>query len=140
VSTTIGGYSSGVSDGDLSPPLAVAEFDPVPESVARARELVRNLAEVGDASDTVVLIVSELATNAVRHARTRFRVAVHRRSDVLRVEVADSGSGVPLLRRPEPMDTGGRGLFIVETLAARWGVDPAPGGKTVWAELPRASP
>jgi two-component sensor histidine kinase len=84
------------------------------------------------------LVASELATNAVQHAGTAFDVRLEvGRGEVL-LEVSDSGGGVPRLssdtRRDAPR---GRGLRIVETLAADWGVrsaNPGP-GKTVWARL-----
>jgi anti-sigma regulatory factor (Ser/Thr protein kinase) len=90
--------------------------------------------------DSVVLMVSELATNSVRHADTEFRVAVAVTRRQIRVEVSDAGSGVPTRRSTTPADLSGRGLAIVEKLASDWGVrrDRA-GGKTVWFTVPVAS-
>jgi anti-sigma regulatory factor (Ser/Thr protein kinase) len=112
-----------------------AEFDPIPESVTRARDLVRGMAGVSDALEALMTIVSELASNAVRHARTRFRVSVQHRDHIVRVEVTDRGDGVPVVRNPDPLEPGGRGLVIVAAVAHRWGVVRGTTDKTVWAEL-----
>lgn len=112
-----------------------AEFDPIPESVTRARDLVRGMAGASDALDALMTIVSELASNAVRHARTRFRVSVQHRGHVVRVEVTDGGDGLPEIRDPDPLEPGGRGLVIVAAVAHRWGVVRGMSDKTVWAEL-----
>ena len=89
--------------------------------------------------DSVVLMVSELATNSVRHADTEFRVAVAVTRRLIRVEVTDAGSGVPTRRSAAPSDLSGRGLAIVEKLASDWGVRRRrAGGKTVWFTVPVA--
>ena len=90
--------------------------------------------------DSVVLMVSELATNSVRHADTEFRVAVAVTRRLIRVEVTDAGSGVPTRRSATASDLSGRGLAIVEKLASDWGVRRRrAGGKTVWFTVPVAS-
>ncbi|MEY2438388.1 MAG: hypothetical protein QOF97_3224 [Acidimicrobiaceae bacterium] len=82
------------------------------------------------------LVVSELAANAVRHARTRYQVTIEVGADAVVVEVHDESRALPERRDPRPTDGGGRGLMIVEALSRRWGVRPVAGdGKTVWAEL-----
>ena len=85
---------------------------------------------------SVELMVSELATNGVRHAQTSFDVVIDRNGDAVRVEVTDHGGGSPAMRFPGPDEPTGRGLQIVDMLAERWGVDQveAP-GKTVWFML-----
>ena len=84
-------------------------------------------------SDAVVLMVSELATNSLRHAGTEFTVAVHTAGHVARIEVTDSGPGTPAPRSPSPVEPSGRGLRIVAELSDDWGVrDDAAGTKTVW--------
>jgi anti-sigma regulatory factor (Ser/Thr protein kinase) len=84
-----------------------------------------------------VLLASELATNAVVHARSGFEVAVSTDVDRLRVEVSDADPGVPQVQWVPAGATSGRGLLIVETMAAAWGVTTLDGGgKTVWFELP----
>lgn len=87
--------------------------------------------------DAVVLMVSELATNSVRHADSEFSVAVAVTRRQIRVEVSDAGSGVPIRRSTTPADLSGRGLAIVEKLASEWGVRRSrSGGKTVWFTVP----
>ena len=110
-------------------------------SVPQARLFVReSLASWGlDAMiEAAVLVVSELTTNAVLHARTELvvRLAVNDAGG-LRIEVVDAAEGHPRVRGHSAGATTGRGLFIVEDLAREWGVEPAgPGpGKTVWVEL-----
>lgn len=101
---------------------------------------------MSDASCAVALVVGELAANAVRHGRVpgrdvRIRLVHDQPSALVRVEVADAASGK---RRPPvaapvtcPDGESGRGLFLVDVLAVRWGWEPRlPVGKTVWAEVP----
>ncbi len=88
--------------------------------------------------DAVELMVSELATNCVRHTNTAFDLSVERSRKSIRVEVTDRDDGKPVMRSPGPEDLTGRGLQIVNTLAQAWGVEKqtTPGGKTVWFTLP----
>jgi hypothetical protein len=90
----------------------------------------------------VVTLVSELATNAVIHARTPYRIAVSHEGDTVRVGVPDLSAVIPR-RRAYGLDaTTGRGLRLVATLASGRGVDPETEGKAVWNErrvLPRRS-
>ncbi len=84
----------------------------------------------------VELVVTELATNAVRHARTLFTVAMTWDGRRLRIEVSDAHPVPPERRDDLPPDaTGGRGLLLVEQLADRWGYDPHDRGKTIWCDL-----
>ena len=81
--------------------------------------------------EPAVLLTSELATNAVVHARTPFRVTVMLDDD-LTVEVSDGSEVLPRLE-PVPIDgESGRGLLLVSRLADRWGSRPEERGKTVW--------
>ena len=84
--------------------------------------------------ESVELMVSELASNCVVHARAEFQVCIVRAAGVLRVEVTDSGGGVPLLQHPDVNELRGRGLVIVKALADEWGVVRRAGeaGKMVW--------
>nr|WP_202919763.1 ATP-binding protein [Streptomyces adustus] len=100
-------------------------------------------------SDTVALVVAELAANAVLHGRVpgrdfELRLRCDRTAAVVRVEVADTHMGRPEPRRSGagPADAdGGRGLLLVATVATRWGVDARSGpGKTVWAECGLSGP
>ncbi|WP_030382171.1 MULTISPECIES: ATP-binding protein [unclassified Streptomyces] len=94
--------------------------------------------------DTVVLVVAELAANAVLHGRVPGRdfalSLFHDESrGVLRIEVADTHPALPARKAPAPDEDGGRGLLLVEAVAVTWGVCDRPGpGKTVWAECAAA--
>lgn len=88
--------------------------------------------------DEVVLVVSELAANAVRHAATPFELVVDGDGDRVRVEVRDGSHRMPRRHVPALGDATGRGLLIVGRLAIAWGADRTVEGKVVWAELPGA--
>jgi anti-sigma regulatory factor (Ser/Thr protein kinase) len=112
---------------------------PDPSSVAEARARVVE-AVTGDlgaaTADTLRLLVSELVTNAVRHGDGVHPVELHATwEDEVRVEVCDQGRrfAPPARSDGEP---GGYGLFLVGSLADRWGVETA-GGTTVWFVLRR---
>ena len=82
-----------------------------------------------------VTLVSELASNAVLHARTGFRVQVQVEEDVLRLAVSDESLRLPLSRHYGLEATTGRGLRLVRELSDRDGVELLATGKTVWCEL-----
>jgi anti-sigma regulatory factor (Ser/Thr protein kinase) len=116
----------------------VVQFPPETASVRDARRMA--LAETGIAgqvADDLALLVSELAANAVLHARTAFTVGIVREGDVVRVEVCDGSPAMPRVKHHSLDSPTGRGLRLVEKLAARWGVTREAGdeGKTVWFEL-----
>jgi serine/threonine-protein kinase RsbW len=107
-----------------------------PEAPAAARRYVRE-ALTGlprDVVDTVSLMVSELATNCVRHANTDFTLTIERTVRHVRVDIADSGTGRVATRVPEPTEVSGRGLCIVDRLSDTWGVTEYLDGegKSVW--------
>ncbi|GGX14407.1 ATP-binding protein [Streptomyces lomondensis] len=113
-----------------------------PESAGTARRLVRvalGAWGLNDLADDGELIVSELVSNAVQHARCRYiRVAVTRPERVrvrVRIGVVDKSQRLPVLREPREGDENGRGLALVGELAKTWGTDQLPWGKRVWAEL-----
>jgi anti-sigma regulatory factor (Ser/Thr protein kinase) len=84
------------------------------------------------------LVVSELATNALRHGAGDLGVDVLVERGRVRIEVADASPALPRPRRPGPEDPGGRGMLVVDALAQAWGVEPggeARGGKVVWVTL-----
>ncbi|WP_405713328.1 MULTISPECIES: ATP-binding protein [unclassified Streptomyces] len=90
------------------------------------------------AAEDVLLVVSELVTNACLHADGPEAMRIACTAKVLRVEVSDSGAGQPAPRTPHRAGRpGGHGMFIVQRLCLDWGVLRVPGrsGKTVWAEL-----
>ncbi|MGW6739646.1 ATP-binding protein [Streptomyces sp. NPDC055025] len=90
------------------------------------------------AAEDVLLVVSELVTNACLHAEGPEMLRVAYSGKVLRLEVTDRGAGQPAPRTPHRAGRpGGHGMFIVQRLCLDWGVIRTPGavGKTVWAEL-----
>jgi len=87
------------------------------------------------AIDDATLLVSELVTNAILHARTPIDLVVRKVKTSVRVEVFDEGSGVAQPVYPDLNAAAGRGLGLVQAVATRWGVDDAEVGKTVWFEI-----
>lgn len=85
--------------------------------------------------DDARVVVTELAANAVVHARSAFSVSIHGDGARLRIGVRDGSRAMPEPREPEPRGPSGRGLLLVSALASRWGVQPLTDGKVVWAEL-----
>ncbi|MFL6117591.1 MAG: ATP-binding protein [Catenulispora sp.] len=93
--------------------------------------------------EPVGLVVSELVTNAVRHAGTRATLRLVPTATGLVIEVDDAADGRPHIIPPDRRTAdGGLGLAIVDRLAEAWGYEPRPDGKTVWARLslPEAPP
>ena len=119
------------------PPAAVT-LEPEARSVVEARRAAREALQAWDveACEWVVSqLVSELATNAVLHAGTVFRVVLTLRKRRLRCEVIDGSDRPPRLRHYTAEASTGRGLRLVDKLSSAWGVVPGPRGKTVWFEL-----
>jgi anti-sigma regulatory factor (Ser/Thr protein kinase) len=87
--------------------------------------------------DTVLLLVSEVVTNAVRHAATPFELIVQVDDGSVTVRVVDHDRAhPPRLRHPTPEETSGRGLLIVERYATSWGYEPTDGdAKSVWFSM-----
>ncbi|MCP3816851.1 ATP-binding protein [Streptomyces sp. A3M-1-3] len=112
-----------------------------PESAGTARRLTQSvvLRQWGLSAQTAehaVLLVSELVGNAVRHTGARvFGLRMLRRRGWIRIEVRDPSRGLPCLMPVHELDTSGRGLFLVDKLSDRWGVDLLPRGKTTWFEM-----
>jgi anti-sigma regulatory factor (Ser/Thr protein kinase) len=112
-----------------------------PESAGTARRLTEAVLVLrwslgGPLVEHAVLLVSELVGNAVRHTGApSFGLRMTRRRGRLRVEVRDPSRGLPCLMPVRETDISGRGLFLVDTLADRWGVDLLPHGKTTWFEM-----
>jgi len=114
-----------------------------PTSARAARRFVRDAlarADSEDLEETVTLLVSELVTNAVVHGDSEVEVLVRLQPGTVRVEVTDSSEVAPVPRAAAEEDISGRGLAMVESLARRWGVEPAAGGgKKVWFEVERVA-
>jgi len=112
-----------------------------PESAATARRLaqvvvLRQWGLTPKMTEDAVLLVSELVGNAVRHTGARvFGLRMRRRRGWIRIEVRDPSRGLPCLMPVQEMDISGRGLFLVDKLSDRWGVDLLPRGKTTWFEM-----
>ncbi|MEU1946716.1 MULTISPECIES: ATP-binding protein [unclassified Streptomyces] len=111
-----------------------------PSSVPRARRLA--IAQLGvwalhDFSDDAELLVSELVTNALRHAGGPIRLTLSLCSvdRAFRCEVADEDPGQPRVRRACGDDEGGRGLHLLDLLSCCWGSTCSAAGKVVWFEL-----
>lgn len=91
--------------------------------------------------EIALLLTSELVTNAIRHAQTRFAVEVELPGDgAIRVSVTDASPAQPRVVIAPPEAQSGRGLFFVEQYATDWGVESTPGGKRVWFALPCRRP
>ncbi|MFI2375363.1 SpoIIE family protein phosphatase [Streptomyces sp. NPDC018964] len=126
-------------DGIAPSDVAYWFLEPEDAAPGRARRLARRaLSRWGleELSDSVELLVSEVVTNAVRYA-TRPVTLRLLRTDVLRCEVGDDVPQLPRLRQARATDEGGRGLYLVNRLARRWGATRLSTGKVVWFELNR---
>lgn len=105
-------------------------------SVSQARRYVLSLLDLDPTTtESVQLAVSELATNAVLHARSPFRVRVSKNSSSVRVSVFDHSSATAARKNYGPDAVTGRGLTIVERVTDEWGVTPEALGKWVWFEV-----
>ncbi|MEW2069158.1 SpoIIE family protein phosphatase [Streptomyces sp. NPDC007346] len=124
-------------DGIAPSDVAYWYLEPEDAAPGRARRLARRaLARWGldEMSDEVELLVSEVVTNAVRYAERPVTLRLLR-TDILRCEVGDDSPQLPRQRRARETDEGGRGLFLVNRLARRWGATRLSTGKVVWFEM-----
>ncbi|MEU3792849.1 SpoIIE family protein phosphatase [Streptomyces fructofermentans] len=111
-------------------------LEPQPLTARQARRLTRRALRMWGLDsllDSTELMVSEVVTNAVRFATRPISLRLLR-TDVLRCEVTDDSPQVPRMQRAAPADEGGRGLFLVDQLARRWGATRLSAGKVVWFE------
>jgi anti-sigma regulatory factor (Ser/Thr protein kinase) len=120
----------------------VVALKPTAHSPKAARVIAAGLLDGHDVRvrDTVVLLVSELVSNAVQHGGphgpdSTLCLEVETRPDRVRVGVTDAGAGEPRPGNGAIDRSSGRGLLLVEALASSWGCDRLPVGKTVWFEL-----
>lgn len=119
-------------------PVASTRLPPHPASTRAARAFVAEHLRawhLEPAIDDATLLVSELVTNAILHARTPIDLIVRKVRTSVRVEVFDEGGGVARALHPDAEASAGRGHGLVQAVAARWGVDDAEVGKTVWFEI-----
>ena len=133
----------GAQGGSEVPETQVIELDGDPDAPSRGRHaalavLDRWGCEPGTCED-LLLVVSELVTNAVVHGGEPIRVTMVRAAQRVRIEVTDGAAAASPHGNPRPPTDAetGRGLSVVTRLAVAWGWRASPGrGKTVWAELP----
>lgn len=127
------------------------EVGPDPAEVGRARRWARSRlagSGIGDdepLAETLVLLISELVTNAVVHTGCPAVLRMLFGADgpaagTVRVEVADTSDRPPLQRHAKGEDTNGRGLELVDGLADRWGWQREGAGKSIWCEVDRGVP
>jgi anti-sigma regulatory factor (Ser/Thr protein kinase) len=132
------GYATGTPAAHATRAEFSQVFLPVPEAVAAVRRFVAEVLHHWHEPDLVPdasLVVSELATNAVLHASSPFRVSVDRSIGVVCVAIQDVTPEPAEQQDTGGQDASGRGMVIVEALSRRWGCDALPTGKVVWAEL-----
>lgn len=120
-----------------------AELECTPEAARAAREFVAAALAAWDLDDEnrlAALLTSEVVTNAVLHAHSNCRLAIEHVPPEVMVEVWDRSPQVPAVQLPDLHTEKGRGLFLVQSLASRWGMRPAGEGKAVWFAVNLASP
>jgi len=133
-----------VRNGPIAEPRhARTILPPLPTSAGAARRFLRDrLNDWGcppALAEDPCLLVSELVTNAIVHAGTSVGLELRLAGRRLRSSVSDESSRVPVPRRGGPSRESGRGLQLVEELAADWGVETTAAGKTVWFEVDLAA-
>jgi anti-sigma regulatory factor (Ser/Thr protein kinase) len=114
-------------------------FPHEPASVPAARRFATSALRgvSADTLEAIELMVSELATNCIRHTDSGFELTITRTAGDIRIEATDGAGGRPEMRSPKPTDPSGRGLKIIDMLSAEWGVNQrATAGKTVWFTVP----
>lgn len=132
-SASVPGMSASPSDRGVTLELAASGTAP-----AQARRFViaqLRQWDLAHCEDAAALLVSELVTNALLHARTDMVVGLNRINGRVVLEVTDGSSQAPTARRFSLHAGTGRGLHLIESMSQDWGVRTLPSGKTVWAEL-----
>jgi len=117
-------------------------FVPVPSAIRAVRWFVtETLFAWGEAElvNVARIVVSELATNAVRHADSAFRAEISRSESQVTISIHDASRLLPKRRRAASGASGGRGVSLVADLSAEWGAELAPAGKVVWSQLNRSA-
>lgn len=121
---------------------ATLELPEALTSVRTARQFVTGKVtewKVEPILDDALLVVSELAANAITHAESGCRIRLSLNPATLRIDVIDTGAGTPEPQPASATEEHGRGLLLVAALTTAWGLEIVPGeGKIVWAELARA--
>src|SRR4051794_40094958 len=109
-----------------------------PTEVRQARQHVARACDglMHDLVEIAQLLATELVTNALDHGAGEITLGITRSDHDLRIDVGDEGPGWPRATTPRPDQTRGRGMLLVESMAAAWGVEPpAEKGKRVWFRL-----
>lgn len=119
---------------------AVIDLAPTSAAPAAARTVVAAVLQgwgLGDGASDAQQVVTELVTNAIRHApgQASYELELVARADGVRIYVADGSPARPTVAHVAPHVAHGRGMRIVQALAADWGTDEHHGGKRVWADL-----
>jgi anti-sigma regulatory factor (Ser/Thr protein kinase) len=122
------------SDATLCLPVA-DDISAVARLRHRAGEVLADWGVPQDLGDEALLLLSELVTNALLHARPPVEVRLSRDRRHLTLEVHDGAATLPRRSRPTVDDEHGRGLLLVSLMAQRWGTRPTPHGKAVWCVL-----
>lgn len=124
---------------DRADPAATASFDTSAGVAQQARATATRAAGAwrldDDSLGDVLIVVNELVSNAVEHARTPSTLALHLRGSVVRVAVSDASTVPPVVRPFDVRAARGRGMQMVQALSERWGHRRTARGKTVWAEV-----
>ncbi|MGK4579299.1 SpoIIE family protein phosphatase [Kitasatospora sp. HPMI-4] len=123
---------------DLPASTAGTELPAVPSAVSEARAFLTKVLTSWDCAhtaDDARLLLSEILTNAVQHARGPLGLHLRRTGTELTVELSDQSPRLPQPRPAAADDESGRGLLLVDALADRWGVRPGNQGKTTWFTL-----
>lgn len=116
--------------------MSALDLPPTTESVPVARRFVREILDDGTVDvDTAALLVSEVVTNAVLHARSPMSLRVSAEGDVARIEVTDGSPVPPRLHSFSNLSATGRGLRMLQQLSRAWGVELSESGKTIWFEV-----
>ena len=122
---------------------AEREFPATPESARAARRFVGDVLldwELPQLIEPAALLVSELVTNALLHARSDIDVKLRVADDNLRVEVHDSSPVLPRPRNYRPEAATGRGLHMLDWVATDWGVEADSTGKAMWFTISTMHP
>ena len=122
-------------------PSATVSLDASTASAAEARHFTRSTLDGAgwdtESAERVELLVSEVVTNAVLHARSGPKVTIDLTTDVVRITVEDYSPLPPIVRDTPPDASGGRGMVLVDLLSNDWGTAPVDGGKSVWFVVER---
>ena len=113
-------------------------FSPSPGAARAAREFLRDVLatqRMDGFGEVTELLTTELVSNVVDHVGSVITVRVDASAGSLRVEVDDTSTDAPVLRRRDASTPRGNGMLLVDGLADRWGVEARAAGKTVWFEL-----